>query len=53
MLQIDWVESGGPPASPPEREGFGTRLIRSAFLPERELEVKIWSWGEKISGPPR
>ncbi len=27
ILAIDWQESGGPPASPPTRRGFGTRLI--------------------------
>jgi two-component sensor histidine kinase len=26
-LTIDWVERGGPPASPPEQRGFGTRLV--------------------------
>ncbi|MGD9922342.1 MAG: sensor histidine kinase [Pseudorhodoplanes sp.] len=26
-LRIDWVERGGPPASPPEQRGFGTRLV--------------------------
>jgi len=25
--QIDWTESGGPPVSPPTREGFGTALL--------------------------
>jgi two-component sensor histidine kinase len=24
---IDWVERGGPPASPPEQRGFGSRLV--------------------------
>jgi PAS domain S-box-containing protein len=27
VLTIDWVESGGPPVSPPTRQGFGTRLL--------------------------
>ena len=27
VLQLDWVESGGPPASPPDRQGFGSDLI--------------------------
>jgi PAS domain S-box-containing protein len=26
-LTIDWTESGGPPVKPPERRGFGTRLL--------------------------
>ncbi|MFC7704664.1 HWE histidine kinase domain-containing protein [Plastorhodobacter daqingensis] len=28
-LILRWMESGGPPVSNPEREGFGTQLIRS------------------------
>jgi len=27
VLTIDWVESGGPPISPPTRQGFGSRLL--------------------------
>lgn len=30
-LTIQWNESGGPPASEPERSGYGTRYIRSAL----------------------
>ena len=26
-LRLTWVESGGPPVSPPDRQGFGSRLI--------------------------
>ena len=26
-LTIDWVERGGPPATPPAQRGFGTRLV--------------------------
>jgi two-component system CheB/CheR fusion protein len=26
-LHLEWIESGGPPVSEPERRGFGTRLI--------------------------
>ncbi|MEX6506350.1 HWE histidine kinase domain-containing protein [Jiella sp. M17.18] len=29
QLRIHWLESGGPPVSPPGRTGFGTRLIES------------------------
>jgi two-component sensor histidine kinase len=28
ILQIDWKEHDGPPVSPPQRKGFGSRLIR-------------------------
>jgi PAS domain S-box-containing protein len=27
-LEIEWRESGGPPAAPPQREGFGLRMLR-------------------------
>ena len=26
-LEFDWIESGGPPVSPPSRQGFGSRLL--------------------------
>lgn len=26
-FRFDWIERGGPPATPPERKGFGTTLI--------------------------
>lgn len=34
-LDIDWQESGGPPVMPPERRGFGTRLMERCI--ERDL----------------
>jgi two-component sensor histidine kinase len=34
-IDLSWVESGGPPATAPTREGFGSRLIRQSV--EREL----------------
>ncbi|MBS1165654.1 MAG: signal transduction histidine kinase [Proteobacteria bacterium] len=30
-LRLTWVESGGPPVTPPEVTGFGSKLIRSAI----------------------
>lgn len=30
-LKFVWSESGGPPTKPPERKGFGTRLIERAL----------------------
>ena len=38
-LRLDWREAGGPPASPPARRGFGTRLI--AVSVERELDGTV------------
>lgn len=31
LLVLSWVEAGGPPATPPKRAGFGSRLIRSGL----------------------
>ena len=28
-VQIEWTEAGGPPVTPPARQGFGSTLIRS------------------------
>ena len=33
-LQLSWTERGGPPVTPPEHAGFGTRLIRTALASE-------------------
>lgn len=30
-ISLVWQERGGPPVSAPEREGFGSKLIRNAF----------------------
>ncbi|WP_170975693.1 sensor histidine kinase [Rhizobium sp. FY34] len=30
-ISLIWQERGGPPVSAPEREGFGSKLIRNAF----------------------
>ena len=38
-LDIAWIEQGGPPAAEPEREGFGSRLIRATI--ERELKGSV------------
>ena len=34
-LRLRWAEEGGPPAAPPSRKGFGSRLI------ERSLAVEL------------
>jgi PAS domain S-box-containing protein len=31
-VEITWVESGGPPVSPPRRRGFGSRLVSSLAI---------------------
>ncbi len=34
LVTIEWTERGGPPAAIPNREGFGTRVVK--FVPARE-----------------
>jgi two-component sensor histidine kinase len=31
QLRVTWAESGGPPVTPPETTGFGSKLIQSAI----------------------
>jgi two-component sensor histidine kinase/CheY-like chemotaxis protein len=38
-LVLQWAESGGPPASPPESPGFGIRVIGASI--ERQLDGKV------------
>lgn len=34
VLSIEWVETGGPPAAPPLRPGFGNRLLQRSVRDE-------------------
>jgi PAS domain S-box-containing protein len=34
LLHLHWRESGGPPVTKPEREGFGTRMIQRVLASE-------------------
>ena len=40
-LTFEWVESGGPPVSEPERRGFGSRLVERAMAAEFRGKVRI------------
>lgn len=40
-LHLVWREVGGPPASPPERRGFGSRLIERNVRHDLAGEVKL------------
>ncbi len=40
-LAFDWHESGGPPVSPPDRRGFGSRLIGVGLSTDGSSEVKL------------
>ena len=41
VLSFGWRESGGPEVSPPQRQGFGTRLIRSGITSKRGTKVDL------------
>lgn len=38
-LRFSWAEDGGPPASPPARQGFGTKVIMAGI--ERQLQGQV------------
>jgi len=40
-LQLVWRETGGPPVSPPERKGFGSRLIERNVRHDLAGEVEL------------
>lgn len=40
-FEMVWQESGGPPVSPPERQGFGTTLINKVTCREIGGEAKL------------
>jgi two-component sensor histidine kinase len=41
MLSLAWIESGGPAVVPPDRMGFGTRLIKRGFSSNVEASANI------------
>jgi PAS domain S-box-containing protein len=41
VLHINWRESGGPAVKQPDREGFGTRMIRRVLASELGGTVKL------------
>ena len=40
-LNIDWVESGGPPVAEPTRQGFGARLLEFVLPGQIQAKTKI------------
>lgn len=40
-LDLEWRESGGPPVSPPQRRGFGSRLIERSLSGELRGAVTL------------
>lgn len=40
-LELDWVESGGPPVAPPTRQGFGSRLLEFVLPGQMQAQSRI------------
>jgi two-component sensor histidine kinase len=40
-LLINWRERGGPPVSPPQRKGFGSRVLNGALAVELSGDVSV------------
>jgi two-component sensor histidine kinase len=40
-LKLRWQETGGPQVSPPERRGFGLRLIERGLSHELSAQVRL------------
>ena len=38
---IEWTESGGPPVSPPQKQGFGSRVLNRALAAELGGSVEL------------
>jgi PAS domain S-box-containing protein len=41
MLNLNWAESGGPPVTPPDRKGFGSRLLEQLVARDLGGAVKL------------
>ena len=41
MLQIEWIEQGGPPVVEPTRRGFGSKLIEGSIAAEHGGSVRL------------
>jgi two-component sensor histidine kinase len=41
MLQIEWVEQGGPPVVVPKRRGFGSKLIEGSVAAEHGGNARL------------
>lgn len=40
-LRLDWAESGGPPVAPPQRKGFGSRLLEELVRRDLGGDIKL------------
>ncbi len=40
-VEVDWIEEGGPPVTPPETAGFGLNLVKRALAHELRRPIEI------------
>ena len=40
-LHVEWVERGGPPVAPPDKNGFGVKMIERALASDLGGEVSV------------
>lgn len=45
VLRLSWTERGGPPATAPDRKGFGTRLIAMGICGSRQADLRYTESG--------
>jgi two-component sensor histidine kinase len=41
QISIEWIEAGGPPVTKPDRESFGTRVVRFVAAREKSGNVDL------------
>jgi PAS domain S-box-containing protein len=47
-LHVEWREMGGPPVSPPQRRGFGSRLIEQALASDLNGDARLYFPSEGV-----
>ena len=52
QLRLAWTERGGPPVSPPERTGFGARLLRVAGTAQLDFDRAGFAYRLAVPIPP-
>jgi two-component sensor histidine kinase len=62
VLNFRWQESGGPPVSPPTRQGFGSQLLKGLFSDVSlkysveglrcDIDVHLVAARRRVSGSP-
>jgi PAS domain S-box-containing protein len=41
FLVLQWTETGGPPVSPPQKQGFGTKIIGASLNKQRDEDANF------------